>query len=392
MKEYSISKPWKIFIYIGAPALVLLFGWVAILPFTDPGIDPQSAWFFIPLSFSLIVFMVLGLIDTSIGKVILDDHGVRTIGVMGKKQLQYEQIKGYRLNDRYIIIEPLQNDLKKIKITNYIADKEEIIEWLYLNYPDLDVLEAIDKQERILRNDDFGRTREERLSKLKHAGIAAKVLNWSTCLLAAWTFFRPVPYEPLILACMALPLVAITAFRFSGGLLAINDGEDKDVVPSVLLTIVVGSLILFIRALLDYNLLAYDNLLIVAGFISAGLLALVIAENRHFPFQQRKDYLAALGLLLVLFAYSCGSLVIVNCFYDRSNPEVADAVVIDKEVSDGGKSTTYYLHLSPFRQRPEAEQVSVPRELYEAVDIQDTVEVHAVAGLLGFPWFIVAEK
>lgn len=392
MKEYSIAKPWKIFIYIAAPALLLLFTWLAFLPFSDPSIDPKSGWFFIPLSFSLIVILILGLIDTSIGKVILHDHSIQTVGLMGRRQLHRQQIKGYRLNDRFIILEPLSNDLRKIKITTYISQKEEIIEWLSLSFPDLDAMDSMDKMERILNNDDFGNTRKERLAKLKIARIAANLLNWSACLLAAWTFFRPVPYEPLILACMAIPLIAITAYRVSDGLLAIDDGERKSVIPSLTLAILMGSVALFIRALIDYNLLAYGNLLTVTGILTAGLLALAIVENRHFSFQQRKDYLNALVLSLVFFAYSYGALVITNCFYDRSNPEVADAVVTDMEMSRGSKSNTFYLYISSFHRKQDAEQVSVSRQLYEQVEIHDTVEVHTAAGLLGFPWFIIAEK
>src|SRR3954451_669946 len=143
MKEYKIAKGWAIFIYITAPLLVLLFGFLLIMPFT-PGsnTNPNMLWFFAPLSIVMIVGLIIGLLDTYKSKFVIDKDKVYAKSTLSSRELLFTEIKGYHFNNKFIMIEPLSKNNKGIKINTYFENKQEIIEWLSDRYQDLNVVNA----------------------------------------------------------------------------------------------------------------------------------------------------------------------------------------------------------------------------------------------------------
>jgi hypothetical protein len=81
-------------------------------------------------------------------------------------------------------------------------------------------------------------------------------------------------------------------------------------------------------------------------------------KQQEITFMKKVDYVTVSSLALFLFAYSFGTLIHINCYYDNSERKNFQARVLDKRISSG-KSTSYYLELSTWGEQKEADEVSI---------------------------------
>jgi hypothetical protein len=91
-----------------------------------------------------------------------------------------------------------------------------------------------------------------------------------------------------------------------------------------------------------------------------------------------------------MFGYGYGAVVTLNCMYDKSEPKTFNATILDKRISSG-KSTTYYLELTPWGQQKEIDEVSVSKDLYNNLNKNDKVNIYYMQGKFDIPWFEVTE-
>lgn len=379
-------------IYITAPLLIGLFGWLLIMPFipgADDGISPTAYWFLAPMSLGMIVFMVVGLIDTVKGKLVVDYNKVYTVSAFSNRQLRFDEIRGYRVAENYIFIEPNIESKKRIKVSTYLSRTDEIVGWLASSYPDLDLLNAEQEEQGILGNEELGWSIKQREEKLQKARKTAKALNWIGGLVGAWTLFFSEPYEYAIIASITAPVIAVVALKLSAGLIRVDERKDS-AYPSVAWAVLAPSLALCLRALLDFNIFSHSAVWVPSTIITLTFLSVLLIGNKEFKFKKALDYFAFTVVALMLFAYSYGAVVTVNCLNDGSEPEVYNATVLSKRISSG-KTTTYYVELTPWGLRKEVEEVSVSQDLFEQLDNNDVVNIYFMEGYLDIPWFIVTD-
>lgn len=390
MREYKISKGWSIFIYITAPLLIALFGWMLIMPFvTGSENDMKTFWILGPISLGMIALMVVGLLDTIKGKFVIDNDKIFTVSTFTNRQLLFSEIKGYRITDKYIFIESNNEQKKKIKVSTYFGKVNEIEEWLSENYSDLDIVQANQEKEEILNNEEFGWTTEQREMKLIKAHKAAKILNWTGGLIGAWTFFLANPYEYAIIASVAFPIICLIILKHFNGLIRIDERKDT-AYPTIFWAIFAASLGLCLRGLLDYSIFDYSKIWTPSILIALTYIALLTIGNKEFKFNKAKDYLTIIGFSIFMFGYGFGAVVTLNCMYDKSEPKTFNATILDKRISSG-KSTTYYLELTPWGQQKEIDEVSVSKDLYNKLDKNDKVNIYFMKGHFDIPWFEVTE-
>lgn len=392
MREYKIARGWAIFIYIAAPLLIALFCWILIMPFVPAmkdDMNPNAYWFLVPMSLGMITLMIIGLIDTVKGKFVIDKDKVFAISTFSKRQLMFNEIKGYRITDKYIFIESNNEQKKKIKVSTYFGGANEIVEWLSENYSDLDILEANQEMEEVLNNEAFGWTTKEREEKLIKAHKTAKILNWTGGLIGAWTLFLANPYEYAIIASVVFPIICLIVLKYFNGLIRIEERKDT-AYPTIFWAIFAASSGLCVRALVDYSLFDYSKIWTPAIIIALTYIALLTFGNTEFKFNKVKDYLTISGISILMFGYGYGAVVTLNCTYDRSEPEIFNATILEKRISSG-KTTTYYLELTPWGQQQEIDEVSVSKELYDKLDKNDKVTIYFMKGKFDIPWFEVTE-
>ena len=375
MREYKILKGWAIFIYITAPLLILLFGWLLIMPFvTGSENDLKTYWFFGPISIIMIALMVIGLMDTIKGKFVIDKYSLFTVSTFSNRNLRFNEIKGYRITDKYIFIESNDENKKNIKVSTYFANTNEIVDWLSENYTDLDKVQVI---------------KEQREDKLRKAHKIAKVLNWTGSLIGAWTFFYPKPYEYAIIAAVVFPIICLIILKYFKGIIRI--GERKDTAyPTIFWAIFAAGIGLCLRSLFDYNIFDYSKIWAPSILITMTYIVILTIGNKEFKFDKAKDYFKIIGFSIIIFGYGYGAVVTLNCMLDKTEPQIFKATMLNKRISTG-KNTTYYIELTAWGQRKEVDEVSVSKNLYDRLEKNDNVNIYFRKGKYDIPWFEVTE-
>jgi len=390
MKEYKTAKGWAIFIYLFAPLLIGLFGWLLILPFQNGDFSPNASWILIPVSVAMIALMIFGVIDVYKGRLIITDDRIISVSTFSNRELKLNEIEGFTVNEQYIFVEPNDKGKKKIKISKYTGGYNEILYWLSHSYPDLDEQKVIEEEQGILNDETIGWTREVREEKLSKARQTAKVINWAAGITAAWTFFYPTPYQYSILTAMVIPIIALLVVKFFDGLIRVDEKKGS-AYPSVIYAFIYPSLGIMLRAILDYDVFDYSNVWLTTAIMTLAFLFFLLIKQQEITFKKKLDYLTVSSLALFLFAYSFGTVIHINCYYDNSEAEYFTAKVLDKRISSG-KSTSYYLELSTWGKQEEVDEVSISKGFYNRIEVGDEVNIYFRNGKLEIPWFIVTDE
>jgi hypothetical protein len=390
MKEYKIAKGWAIFIWVMAPVLIGLFGFLAVMPFIADDINMTLVLILTPISIGMLTLMIFGLIDVYKGRLIIQEDRLVSIGVFKSKNLKFDEIKGYTVNEQYIFVEPNTKEKKRIKISQYIGGYNEILLWLSENYLDLNIVNEQVEEQEILNNESIGWSKENREEKLSNARKISKIINWLGGLSFAWTLFYPKPYDYAVLSAFIIPIVALIAVKFSRGLIRI-DKKDGSAYPSTIYAFIFPSLGLMLRSFLDYDIFDYSNVWIKAVLVSVAFLFILLFNQKEITFKKKQDYLTVSSLIMFLFAYGFGAVIYLNCNLDKSEPQHYTATILDKRISSG-KHTSYYLKLTAWGQQKEIDEVSVGKGLYNRVDIDNEINIYFRNGKLEIPWFIVTDR
>lgn len=393
MKEYKIAKGWAIFIYIVAvlfitPFIFLLF--LPLMPGMENEVTPDLYWFLALMSIAIISIVVIAVIDTYKGKFVIDKNRIFSVGAFSTKELMLNEIKGYRVTDKFLFIESKDENKKRIKISTYFAHTNGIKEWLSTNYSDLDVLQAKIEKEEILKNQEFGINTQEREANLTKAFRTSKILNWTGGLIAGWTLFFPTPYEYAILASIAFPIICLIILKYYKGLIRVDEQKAKTY-PTIFWAIFSSSIGLSLRALLDFHIYDYSKLWLPSIVILLTYLTVLYSGNKEFTKNDSKANFTILGLAIFIYAYSYGAVVTLNCVYDKSEPTLYNASVLSKRVTTG-KTTTYYIQLTPWGTEQENKEVSVPKDLYDRLEYNEKVTIYFKKGRFEIPWFKVTEN
>lgn len=130
MKEYKIAKFWAIFIYITAPFLFGLFIWVLLLPFIEGDFEIEKFLMLTPVSLAMLTLIVVGVLDTIYGKIIVDNDSISLKSTFINRTLKFDEIKGYRVDNNSLIVLPNSKKKKRLNISLYIGESDELIDWM----------------------------------------------------------------------------------------------------------------------------------------------------------------------------------------------------------------------------------------------------------------------
>lgn len=379
LKEYRIAKKWAFFLWISSPILIALFTFLAIMPFFDNTINWTPVFVLTPVSIGMVLLVGFGLIEAHKGRFILKIDRLVSMGVFGKKELLFEDIKGYRIRGGDVLIEPISTVKKRILLSRYTEGYHEILCWLAENYPNLNKIEAKTEKESILNNRHLGETREEREEKLANARKTTKIINFLGVISFVWATFFPKPYEYALFAVFIIPLVALVLVKTSRGLIRF-DKRDESTYPAIAAAFLFSSLSLALRGVSDYNIPNYSDVWLIAAGITVLLLFILLVGQKEFSFKKKLDFIEVFCIVLIIYAYSLGSTIYLNCNFDKSESQHFTAKILNKRIQ-----TSHYLELTTW------EEVSVPEELYQQVEIADEVTILFKKGALEIPWLVVTK-
>lgn len=392
MKTYTLAKGWKIFVYISAPLLMGLFCWFLLLPLIPAyknEIPLKLYWFIAPFVLGCIVAFSFSIWEAIKGKLVIEEGRLYVVSIFHTRQLLFTEVKGYRVNAKYIIVEPKHAGLKQLKISRHFGKSDEIIYWLKFHFVNLTSHENTDETADILNNEVYGRNITERKLKLELAQKTAIVLNWTGSLIGGWILFLNGPDQYVIIAAMVFPLLCIIAIKYFKGLIRVDEKE-QSAYPVIFWALFSASAGICLRSMRDYSIFSYTKIWLPALLLTALYLIMIIYRNTEFNFSKIKKYTTLFGLAIILFGSSYGTIISLNCMNDTKEPEVFSTPVLHKRISSG-KSTSYYIELPPWGPQKERAEISVSKKLYQQLNDTDTVTIRLFEGRFNIPWFVIAK-
>jgi hypothetical protein len=205
--------------------------------------------------------------------------------------------------------------------------------------------------------------------------ISAYALTIVAIATAGWALYDPRPYLLVMAVLALLPWLALVATAH----------RPK---PDLYVPLMLPGCVLGLRAVIDVQLLERWQPLLPAAAIAIVMATLirVTRQDREFPL-----WLYLLLFVPVMGFYGYGSVVLANKLLDRSAPKLYLTFVYERSVHKVSRQMVWDLRLGPWGPRHEAQNVSVPRGLYEATQIADGVCVLLHPGAFGIRWFEVAK-
>ena len=387
MQVYKIAKLWRIISYVLAPIAMVPFGFLLLIPII-PNVDINLEvyyWFLLPLSVTMLFVIIVAFVNTIIGKFVIDKNKIYTTGLFNNKQVYFNDIKGYRITEYFTFIES-RNDKTRIKLSNFYENRNELQDWLIWNYKNLNELEIIQEKQEILSKQDLGWTIEERESKFSKYKRLAKILNWSGGIIAIGTTLLLKASDYIILLCIVYPIFCLLAILFSKGLLTIDE-RNEAVYPSVFWAFFAPTSVVFLRALMYFKIYNYDNVWLLTAVIAFSFFFTLIINNRGFVFNKfEKTSTILIFSVFIVFGYSFGTVINLNCALDDSQPKKFKTIVLDKRITKG-KSTNYYLTVSPWNNQKEPKEENTNETDYELIKKGDTITINFYEGKLNIPWY-----
>jgi hypothetical protein len=236
----------------------------------------------------------------------------------------------------------------------------------------------------ILHDPQIGVSTSYREHKLISAKKVARILNALGIAIGLWLLVYPYPYSLSLYAGLIYPFIVLVFFFKDQEVFTLLEPQKKRAYPSLGAAFVVPSLVLLIRAMLDFDLLYFKDCLmhVMAAFV---ILSLIFA----LFIKMGKNKTSNLGIAIFLAAiYSFSGIVIVNCEFDKSVPTEFKAKVLDQHI-EIEKTITYYLTLSSWNSKDYGEKESVTYSLYNQVNKGDMVTVYVKQGYLHIPWYFI---
>lgn len=351
----------------------------------------QSAGFSLSLLLVMVTFVLFGLCLLSAvwrSRVVLTADAIEVHGVFTVRRLARADIGGRRLlrvNYGQTVTQLLPNaaGLKTLKFSSSGMQRDGVLDAWIAALPDLDAKEAADSAAEVAADPELGQTPQERLGRLAGAKKTAYAVNAITMALALWGYVYPRPYGPVLLALAVLPWGAVALVAKSAGLYRI-DTRRNDVRPAVAVAIFAPGFVLLLRATMDVGVLDWQRALCYGALTAAVLCWAALLSDPA----ARARRASALTLVALTCAYGYGAVVLANSALDHAPGDRYRVPVLARHMS-GGRSTSYYLTLSPWGPRELPKDVSVPHALYLRAAPGKTVCIHRGPGALGISWYVV---
>ncbi|WP_207492638.1 hypothetical protein [Aridibaculum aurantiacum] len=219
-------------------------------------------------------------------------------------------------------------------------------------------------------------------------------LEWIAIGVSIWFFVFPYPYKPLFVIMLGLPIFGLFLNGLAGrpsiaSLVEITKDKDGSNKYDVADFIDFPAIVLFIHVLRNYEFESFYSLIIPGVLASLMMLVLVLITHK-IQIQSAADKLWIycsffFNVCLFSFAATYG----VNCVFDDSEPEVYYTEVLDKHISRGRRSTSYYVKVAPWGHHHDIEKISVSYSQYNALQPGELVEIDRQEGLFHIPWYYI---
>ena len=140
-----------------------------------------------------------------------------------------------------------------------------------------------------------------------------------------------------------------------------------------------------LRTYHDFNIIKYDNLIIIAG----GLFVLLLLQAYAMSEECRKRKIQLITIAFPLIVYCFSAVILLNAFLDHSS-KVEEAVYVQNmRITSGRSSINYYLDV--VTEGEETYSLKVTNTFYKRSEIGDSVNILFNQGAFNIPFAEVEE-
>lgn len=216
-----------------------------------------------------------------------------------------------------------------------------------------------------------------------------KLINSIGILAALALVIHPTPFEEyMVPATLLIPILALLLTRLFPNISVYRKQGSQHQSP-IIYVVLISGVMLAVRGFFDYQILEYNATIFPTLLLFIGLLSLVIIRSKEFSFQKVFDYFRIAGLAILLLLYSFGTIMIVNCRYDRSQVERYATKILKKERKDIDHVISYHLTLAPWEKQQKINELKVDKAKFIELTHRDTIQLYVKKGLFGAEWFEV---
>ena len=208
-----------------------------------------------------------------------------------------------------------------------------------------------------------------------------KYLNTLGWVCGFWLMFYPKPYLPAVLLNILLPIAGIFVYIKYNKYVELDDDRWEEN-PNVGAIVLIPSLALVARALLDFNLFYETRFWICTAGITLIMLVIILMKTSEY----KRNRWVPFALALFMFPYVLGTTVLTNCLFDSSDAERYSSYITDKYISTG-KTKTYNITIEPWGPVTETEDIIVGKSFYENAQKGQRINLQLKGGAWGFKWF-----
>jgi hypothetical protein len=198
-------------------------------------------------------------------------------------------------------------------------------------------------------------------------------------LLALWVLVFPRPYVVCVALLSLLPIAALPVLTF----VQRQPGEPPRWLASLAGLAGAAGVLLALRAAMDFALLDWRPPLLTGMLLGAALTAAAAPVLLALAQPQLMITLAAAAAV----AWGWGLAAEANGLFDRAPSKTHAVRVLNKHVSRGGRSTTYYLDIAPSGIAGLGDSLSVDFSLYRGMPVGGVVCIDKHSGALHWRWF-----
>jgi hypothetical protein len=377
-QEYKVGLFGKIFYGIVAGGMAGFFGFMIIS-------HPQDNKAVYLIGLLPIIICLLILVNLFKSKVIITSTSITRERVFYNKTLNFEDVKGARVGQKVIVIEPEEASLGKLRISNYsdFANSEELANRIGTMFLDLDKADLDKEKEVLLSDNSLGYTVEERESKINKMGqIAIAYTVWGFIMFFLLLFIRN-NYLSFWVGVL-YPLLGIVIMKFSNGLIKFVSDSKRSSYLGISIGFSMSVIILFVLAIAEFEVISFTNALPVAAVIAIALFILLYSVGINKTKASVKGQ--SVFMVIISLFYGFGNTVVANCLFDKSKPAKFQTQVVDEYISSG-KGAHYHLKLNPWLPGQNIREVDVSEKSYYKTPVGSTVFIYEKKGLLNIPWF-----
>ncbi|SKA30370.1 hypothetical protein SAMN04488128_103285 [Chitinophaga eiseniae] len=383
-ENYTYSRGFRIFVFcLMAPFAVIPL--MALLAIIIEGIKSPMESFIAFVSIVPCTILTLYGINEMLSVVTSDGDGIRYKSFLYKRELLWEEIRGYRWKEGTLILMPAFKGKKKVRVSGQRHNYHKIGDWIMARYPDLSdkVTDAV-RLAAYQADPDYPH-------KIRMAKYTARGFNFAAfaLMVACFPFSHSLPFTTVLcwapLLLIALLAAIPMALEYHKGWLIVSENKREGTLPAVLLTVLFAAVGLFSFGTPFYNL-RLQTLWI--GVLGAAVLftLLVMFASRRMKITIGNKIWGVVCFLIFFIPAAFGSIVYLNTFFDRSTPQFFETTVSHKWISNG-RSVSHYLVVMPWGPEKSGRSIAVGKRKYDAAAINDTIRMELRQGALGLPWY-----